>query len=201
MQGIYSASKHAVKGFTDALRMELESDGAPISVSLIKPGAIDTPYTEHAKNYMPVEPKNPPPLYAPETVARAILHCAENPERDVFVGAGGKGISLLGRFAPRLADKIMEKTLIKQQQSGRPAGAREANGLYRSSGERKERGGYVGHVAESSLYTRASLHPVLTGSALVGAGLAVAACCAQNVPAAINEGGRFFPPRNFDCWW
>jgi short-subunit dehydrogenase len=65
MQGIYSASKHAVKGFTDALRMELESEGAPISVSLVKPGAIDTPYPEHAKNYMPVEPKNPPPMYAP----------------------------------------------------------------------------------------------------------------------------------------
>jgi short-subunit dehydrogenase len=175
MQGIYSASKHAVKGFTDALRMELESDGAPISVSLVKPGAIDTPYTEHAKNYMAVEPKNPPPLYAPETVARAILHCAETPERDVFVGAGGKGISLLGRFAPRLADKIMEKTMIKQQQSNRPAGARQEHGLYRSSGELQERGGYVGHVAESSLYTRASLHPLLTGSALVGAGLAVAA--------------------------
>jgi short-subunit dehydrogenase len=175
IQGIYSASKHAVKGFTDALRMELESDGAPISVTLIKPGAIDTPYTEHAKNYMPMEPKNPPPMYAPETVARAILHCAETPERDVFVGAGGKGISLLGRFAPRMADKIMERAMIKQQQSNRPAGATQENGLYRSSGELKERGGYVGHVAESSLYTRASLHPVVTGSALVGAGLAVAA--------------------------
>jgi len=158
MQGIYSASKHAVKGFTDALRMELESDGAPISVTLVKPGAIDTPYTEHAKNYMAVEPKNPPPLYAPETVARAILHCAETPERDVFVGAGGKGISLLGRFAPRLTDKIMEKTMIKQQQSNRPAGVRQEHGLYRSSGELQERGGYVGHVAESSLYTRASLY-------------------------------------------
>ena len=93
---------------------------------------------------MPVEPKNPPPVYAPETVARAILHCAETPERDVFVGAGGKGISLLGRFAPRLADKIMERTIIKQQQSNRPASAREENGLYRSSGELRERGGYVG---------------------------------------------------------
>jgi short-subunit dehydrogenase len=175
MQGIYSASKHAVKGFNDALRMELESEGAPISVTLIKPGAIDTPYSGHAKNYMPVEPKNPPPVYAPETVARAILHCAETPERDVFVGAGGKGISLLGRFAPRLADKIMERTIIKQQQSNRPANAREENGLYRSSGELRERGGYVGHVAESSFYTRASLHPLVTGSALLGAGLAVAA--------------------------
>jgi hypothetical protein len=81
----------------------------------------------------------------------------------------------LGRFAPRLADKIMERTMIKQQQSNRPAGARQENGLYSSSGELKERGDYVGHVAESSLYTRASLHPLLTGSALLGAGLAVAA--------------------------
>ncbi|MBA4158389.1 MAG: SDR family NAD(P)-dependent oxidoreductase, partial [Gemmatimonadetes bacterium] len=52
LQGHYSASKHAVKGYTDALRMELEEAGAPISVTLVKPAAIDTPYTEHARNYM-----------------------------------------------------------------------------------------------------------------------------------------------------
>ena len=67
------------------------------------------------------------------------------------IGASGKGISLLGRFAPRLADKIMEKTMIKQQQSVPPAGPSEENRLYRSSGDLKERGGYAGHVAESSL--------------------------------------------------
>ena len=39
MQGIYSASKHTVKGFTDALRMELEEEGAPISVTLIQAGS------------------------------------------------------------------------------------------------------------------------------------------------------------------
>ena len=44
LQGPYSASKHAVKGFTDALRMELERDGAPISVTLIKPSGIDTAF-------------------------------------------------------------------------------------------------------------------------------------------------------------
>jgi short-subunit dehydrogenase len=76
LQGMYCASKHAVKGFTDALRMEVEEAKYPIAVTLIKPAAIDTPYTEHAKNYMPVEPQNPAPVYAPETVARAILHAA-----------------------------------------------------------------------------------------------------------------------------
>src|SRR5689334_4699119 len=49
LQGMYCAAKHAVKGFTDALRLELEEEGAPVSVTLIKPAGIDTPYTEHAK--------------------------------------------------------------------------------------------------------------------------------------------------------
>ena len=68
--------------------MELEEAGYPISVTLIKPAAIDTPYKQHAKA-LPTEPENPPPVYAPETVARAILHAAATPERDVFVGAAG----------------------------------------------------------------------------------------------------------------
>src|SRR3954449_2962000 len=95
LQGAYSASKHAVKGFTDALRMELEEEGAPISVTLIKPAAIDTPYTEHAKNYMDQDTNLPPPIYAPETVARAILHAAVHPERDLFVGSAGKMFSVM----------------------------------------------------------------------------------------------------------
>jgi short-subunit dehydrogenase len=174
IQGTYCASKHAVKGFTDALRMELEEEGAPISVTLIKPSAIDTPYREHAKNYMPVEPLNPPPVYAPETVAEAILHCAEQPERDVFIGAGGKLFSIAGKYAPRLTDKVMEATLFDIQKSDSPSPASRQDGLYSPLSKLEERGGYPGHVAESSLYTKASLHPLITGALLVGAGLTLA---------------------------
>ena len=52
LQTAYSASKHAVKAFSDGLRMELEQDGAPVSVTLVKPSAIDTPYSEHARSYL-----------------------------------------------------------------------------------------------------------------------------------------------------
>ena len=175
LQGIYCASKHAVKGFTDALRMELEADDAPISVTLVKPAAIDTPYKEHAKNYMDVEPENPPPVYAPDAVAEAILHCAENSVRDVFVGGGGKALSVMGKYAPRLTDVYMEATMLDQQQSDRPADQSASDGLYESQDSTlRERGGYDGHVSESSLYTKASLHPVLTGAAVAlgAAGLA-----------------------------
>src|SRR5690606_12059073 len=62
LQGVYTASKHAVKGFTDALRVEVEQvDQAPISITLIQPGATDTPFPQHARNYMDHDPKLPPP--------------------------------------------------------------------------------------------------------------------------------------------
>ncbi|MCA1590064.1 MAG: SDR family oxidoreductase [Acidobacteria bacterium] len=175
LQGMYSASKHAVKGFTDALRMELESRKLPISVTLVKPSAIDTPYKEHARNYMENEPENPPPVYAPETVAETILHCAENPVRDVFVGGGGKALSMMGKFAPRLTDKYMETMMLDAQKSDRPGGNNGRESLYEPNDNRLlERGGYEGHVSESSIYTKASLRPVLTGGlvALGAAGLA-----------------------------
>jgi short-subunit dehydrogenase len=176
VQGMYCASKHAVKGFTDALRMELEASGAPVSVSLIKPSAIDTPYKEHAKNYLPVEPTNPAPVYSPETVAEAILHCCENPVRDVFIGAGGKLLSSLGKFAPRVTDLYMENVMIDGQMTDEPADGSGKESLWESNdASLTERGGYEGHVAESSLYTKASLHPGITASVAAGAVLALGA--------------------------
>src|SRR5688572_7627823 len=120
VQGTYCASKHAVKGYTDALRLELEQEGAPISVTLIKPSTIDTPYVQHAKNLLPVEPNNPPPVYAPDIVAEAILHCAEHQERDVYVGGGGKMLVEAGHHAPWLTDKLIGATLFDLQKSDRP---------------------------------------------------------------------------------
>jgi NAD(P)-dependent dehydrogenase (short-subunit alcohol dehydrogenase family) len=177
LQGTYCASKHALKGFTDAFRMELERENYPISVTLIKPSAIDTPYKDHAKNFLPFEPENPPPVYAPDIVADAILYSAENPMRDVYVGGGGKAFSLFGKYAPRLTDRVMESTMFTIQQSNDSEGDESMESLHASNdGRLRERGGYGGHVAESSIYTKASFHPVLTGAAIaLGAGLAMAA--------------------------
>jgi short-subunit dehydrogenase len=174
LQGPYSASKHAVKGFTDALRMELEKEGAPISVTLIKPSAIDTPYKEHAANYLEVEPDNPPPVYAPQVVASAILHCCEHPERDVFIGAGGKILSTLGKYAPELTDVYQRMAHFSGQKSDKPK-MPHRGGLHSSGTPLQERGEYEGRVMKSSLYTKASLHPFTTGAIMAGATAALAA--------------------------
>lgn len=168
LQGIYSASKHAVKGFTDSLRLELEDEGAPISVTLIKPAAVDTMFVEHAKNYLEEEPRLPPPIYAPEIAADAILYAAENARRDIFVGGAAKLVSAGARYAPRVMDSYMRRFLFKQQKSGMPARDRSQNSLYESGSNLQERHGYAGHVFESSLYTQAAIHPKTVMAVLAG---------------------------------
>ncbi|HYD31625.1 MAG TPA: SDR family oxidoreductase [Azospirillaceae bacterium] len=169
LQGAYSASKHAVKAFTDALRMELEADGAPVSITLIKPGSVDTEFERHARNYMDTEPNLPPPVYAPELVAKAILHAAQYAVRDLYVGGGGRVISLSGQMAPRLTDRMMELVMTRAQRGG----PRQDHGdsLHRPSGaEGHERGHRHGFVREHSLYTTAELHPWMTAAAAMGLG-------------------------------
>ena len=174
LQGHYAASKHAVKGFTDSLRLEVEKSGAPVSVTLIQPAAIDTPYPEHARNHLGVEAKHMPPVYAPEVVARAILRCAEKPERNVLVGGSGRVFSTSEKIAPRLFDRMKEATGFDGQLTDTPH--RGGDTLYHARpGDGRVRGRYPGRVRRSSAYTDARLHRgrTLLGLAALGAGLLV----------------------------
>jgi hypothetical protein len=126
LQGIYSASKHAVKGCTDALRMELQHDGAPVAVTLIKPGPIDTPYTEHAGNYLSDRPTHAPPVYSPESVAEAVLYAATHSVRDLFVGGGARLMAGMRNVAPGMTDRMLERMMIPATHSGKPRRNREA---------------------------------------------------------------------------
>ena len=175
LQGTYSASKHAVKGFTDALRMEVEADKLPISITLIKPTAIHTPFPQNAKNYLPYEPQLPTPLYAPDLVAEAILHAAETPTRDFFVGGMAKLHSSMALNTPRLHEKMNESMIDSMQNSGEPAPANRSDGLYDTNSSLSERGAQDRFVLEHSVYQQAKLHPALTATIAVAGGLALAA--------------------------
>ena len=134
LQGMYSASKHAVKGFTDALRIEVNDlDNAPVSITLIQPTAVNTPYPQHARNYMDKEPKLPTPQIDPHRVAHAILNAATKPTRDVKVGVMSKVNSTLAKFAPALGAKIAAKQASRQQYD-QPPSRDPAGALWHASG-------------------------------------------------------------------
>jgi short-subunit dehydrogenase len=133
LQGMYAASKHAVKGFTDALRVEVqEIDEAPVAITLIQPTAVNTPYPAHASNYMEKEPKLPDLKIDPFRVADAILHAAENEERDIKVGTFAKLDTAVSKVFPSLADKLAAKQ-ESQLHTDRPA-SHSDGALYHAGG-------------------------------------------------------------------
>ena len=154
--------------------MEVEGDELPISVTLIKPTAIHTPFPENAKNYLPYKPQLPPPLYAPELVAEAILHCAETPTREFFVGGMAKAHTALAQNAPRLYETMNEKLIDSFQNSGEPPEANRENGLYETNSKLNERGAEDRFVLEHSVYQQSKLHPYLSTALFIGGGLGVA---------------------------
>ena len=123
----YNASKHAVKGFTDSFRIELQMNEDPVSVTLIQPSAIGTPFPQHARNTTGYEARLPKPIYAPDVVARAILDAAQQQRRDVVVGGAGK-FQIFGSHAfPRLFDKIAATMADKLVDRDTPVPEQEGN--------------------------------------------------------------------------
>ena len=150
---------HAVKGFTEALRVELLRDKLPVSVTLIKPSSLSTPFADHARNLMDKAASVPPPRYSPELVADAILHAASHPVRDIAVGAGARAFTVGSAAMPGVADKAMARLMPPLVRS---RGAKPLHDSLYEAG--------VGGLTESehlrgrkfSLYTEAQKHPALT---------------------------------------
>jgi short-subunit dehydrogenase len=127
LQGMYAASKQAVRAFTDALRSEVvRADHAPVSITLIHPGAVDTPFAQHARNYLPSEPSLPKPRLRPEDVAEAILKAAVKPVRSRRLG----GLAALGAAMARMTPLFIERPDPKHPG---PAPRHPEGALYRSS--------------------------------------------------------------------
>ena len=166
----YSASKHAVRGFVDALRMELIGDKLPISVTLIKPAGIDTPIAQNAAKHVDGEGLLPPPVYDPTLVARAILDAAEHVRRDITVGGAGRLQVLIGKHFPALLDVTAP---FMEPMMSDPTRRPSATTIFAPGRHGQERSG-VQPGRKTSLYTAAQLHPAVTRTALIAGVAAVA---------------------------
>lgn len=175
LQGPYCAMKHAVRGFTDTLRTELERDGANISVTLIKPAAMNTPYPEHARNLMDTAPALPPPLYDPRLSARAILFCAENPRRELTVGGIGRAMTLGAKAFPRLTDFMLELGGKASQSATTPVDPDREDNLHAPREDGAIEDSRPQLVRRTSLWLEAQMNPVAATAALALGTVAVIA--------------------------
>lgn len=85
-QAAYCGAKHAINGFTQALRSELIREGRPIALSVVQMPAVNTPQFDWARNRMDRKPQPAPPIFQPEVAAEAILHAVDTDAREILVG-------------------------------------------------------------------------------------------------------------------
>jgi NAD(P)-dependent dehydrogenase (short-subunit alcohol dehydrogenase family) len=130
LQGAYCASKHALKGWLDSLRVELQHENSPVRVTLVKPSSINTPLFNKAKTQLGVMPQPIPPIYDPELAAEAILRAAAGNERAAFVGGAGKVLSLAERISPKLVDLQQRRQGFDSQQTDWPKSVDSDHNLY-----------------------------------------------------------------------
>jgi NAD(P)-dependent dehydrogenase (short-subunit alcohol dehydrogenase family) len=125
LQTAYCSSKHGIDGFLEALRVELQRDGVPVSVTQIMPGTINTPLFDNARTKMGVKPVAPPPAYPARVVADAIVHAAAHPVRDLVVGGAAKTLITVEKFAPRAVDALLRRVGYEIHDTGerKPADA------------------------------------------------------------------------------
>ena len=172
LQGSYSAMKHAVAGFTDALRMEIEAEALPISVTLIKPAGMHTPYPEHARNLMDRPARIPPFEYDPRLVATAILFAAQHRRREMTVGGYGLAIAKFGQLFPRLTDLGMELLGAPLQQIDEAPPPAVNDNLHEPREDGRIDAGHDVYVRTHSLWLAAQMNPV-AAIAAAGAGVAL----------------------------
>jgi NAD(P)-dependent dehydrogenase (short-subunit alcohol dehydrogenase family) len=111
----YSGAKYALRGFTDALRVELLHAGIDVHLTMVHPAAINTPFYSWTRNLMPRRIKPMPPVYQPEVVASTIHWAAYARRREVYLGWPAVLGILANKVAPGLVDRLLARTAITGQ--------------------------------------------------------------------------------------
>ena len=120
LQSAYCASKAAIRGFTDSLRCELLHDGSKVRLCMLQLPAVNTPQFDVVRTRLPCHPKPMPPIFQPEMIARAALHAARYPTREIWVGWSAAKAILGQKFIAGLLDRYLARIGYRAQQDDRP---------------------------------------------------------------------------------
>jgi short-subunit dehydrogenase len=107
LQSAYCAAKFAVRGFTDALRSELEHEGSRIRLTMVQLPAVNTPQFDWARSRMPEKAKPVPPIFQPEAIAREIVRAAREAPRELWIGRSTLKAIIGTMLLPGTADRII----------------------------------------------------------------------------------------------
>jgi short-subunit dehydrogenase len=155
LQAAYCAAKFACRGFYHSVRAELLHRGSHVTITTVHLPAVNTPQFDWAAVHLPQEPQPVPPIYQPETAARAIVGKALGGRHAKVLGAWNKVVVTMASVAPAVANHYAARTAVSSQQSPQPVERGRPNNLYEPVDE------HADHGARGRFDDRAggSLHP------------------------------------------
>lgn len=177
LQSAYSGAKHAIRGFTNAVRAELLHDNVDIAVSMIQLGAFNTPQFEWARAKTKYHPQPLPPVFQPELAATTAVEAVKHRRREVWVGFSSTKAIVGSKFFPGLLERILAKKAYEGQFTDEILEQpREGNLFETVHGDYGIYGRFGKKSHDNSLQLWMSLHktPVITGTAVVIVGVIIA---------------------------
>lgn len=174
LQSSYGAAKHGIEGFLESLRVELQHEEVPISVTSIRPAVINTPFWDNAMTRLGVQPAGIPPYYDPRLVADAILYTATHPTRDFFVGDSARVLDFLQKLSPSLVDALLLQFGFPLQRTDEPKSEDDPNNLYEPVVTDTRIDGDFTRMVVPSVLDWVDKNPVLKWGAIASVALAFA---------------------------
>jgi len=176
LQAAYCASKAAGRAFFESARVEQQKHRTGVDISLILPGGINTPQFDRGRQKLGLQPQPVPPIYQPELVAEAVLHCCEHPQRELPVTWASQKLLWGQKLSPRAGDLVLRRNGWKGQTTGEPKPVGSPDNLWETIPADPGAHGRFDETAKvSSAWTQARIRLGKAGSAAALAAPALAA--------------------------
>jgi NAD(P)-dependent dehydrogenase (short-subunit alcohol dehydrogenase family) len=158
LQAAYCSSKAAARTFLESARVELQKHGHDVAISLVLPGAINTPQFDRDRQKIGKQPQPVPPIYEPEPYAEAVLRCVEKPIRELPVSWGAQKLLWGQKLSPRAGDWMLRRMGWKNQHTDEAKPVDSPDNLYDPlPGDPGAHGRFDGQAKTSTAWTRLRL--------------------------------------------
>jgi NAD(P)-dependent dehydrogenase (short-subunit alcohol dehydrogenase family) len=175
LQSAYCGAKHAIRGFTNAVRCELMRQRSGVRLTMVQLSAFNTPQFDWARSHLNRDPRPLAPVFEPALAAETIVRAALLPRREYWVGWPAVKAIIGSRVFPGLADRLAAATAFRGQLGG-PASPRDGN-LFAPVPRPPGATGRFGDEARSSSRWPLAKHrrsAIVIAAAVLGAVLAAA---------------------------
>jgi NAD(P)-dependent dehydrogenase (short-subunit alcohol dehydrogenase family) len=192
LQAAYCSTKAALRTFFESARVELEKQNVGVDISVVLPGAINTPQFDRARQKIGLQPQPVPPIYQPEPFANAVLHCCEQPVRELPLGWGAQKLLWGQKLSPRAGDLVLLRIGWKGQHTEELKATDSPDNLFKPlPGDPGPHGRFDDRSHGTAAWTWLRLHRGLAGAVLALGTIGLLA----------GRSGRFFPTDGMSQSW